>query len=508
MRKLNKKGFELGTTLLIALVIAAFILYLVLSGLGAKILKGIGILGEQIKQANESATSIIPLWEELTDKQKTELPPEKRVVSMFEAAERALREGQLSKDVAKLEKAKSLAQEILGVSGISEENKIKATDIIKAADSSIERIKAENLLNQGREMAAGGNKEGAIKAFEDCSKHTSPITASECFADKFFLINVVTADNLVGLAEKYKADAIKQVQTAGGDSKKKASVLYATGLIYEKGAFLFPNNAGEFLDKAIQNYNAVKIQYGNEEEFAGAAMLKIAMLHEDQYTKLGFSDDVGKSKAFSFYKELYNKFKRDLGSEEATVARKKIGELVDSGYADTLAVVTSLSGFVEDDDSLLTLDFGPELARFENILPDKANDLLNVKISDVSNTDYGMGIQYKITSTNVKSVEGGFDEVGEIPSDKDLWLYAQVKEPSTGIILCETRNAEEKKVLPEDIDNGEEVIKCGSYITFRGEDIQTWETEDIIIVKMNVIFNYFRTYKDKILAGGSATPSA
>jgi len=183
---------------------------------------------------------------------------------------------------------------------------------------------------------------------------------------------------------------------------------------------------------------------------------------------------------------------------------------VNEGYADTLAVVTSLSGFVEDDDESfwnIEFDFGAELARFENILPDKANELLNVKVRDVLVTNYEMRIQYKITFTNLKPLEKNFDGVGEIPSDKDLWLYVQVKEPSTGIVLCETRNAEEKKVVQEDIDNGEEVIKCGGYVTFRGEDIQTWETEDIIIVKMNVIFNYFRTYKDKILAGGSATPS-
>lgn len=491
MRKFDKRGIHWGQIFAGAMMVIVLLTAITIFLLFTK--KDISILDIFQTRTNASAEIASKLWEEYTEEEKAKLSPEQQVLGKLEAAERALGEGQASNDISKLEKAKSLAQEILSTS-TSEANKNKANDIIKAADASIARIKGENLLTKGREMASGGNKEDAIKSLDDCvNLYGDSVTGAECFAEKFFLVNTVNADNLVVFAEKYKADTLKQIQATGGNNKKKAFVLYASGLIYERGAILFSSKQGEFYRKSIENYNALKVQYPGEKQFVAAALLKIAMINENQFASLGLNENSGKRSALVAYQELYKMFKDDLGLKEIGIAKGKILELIRMGYADTLAVSTTLSGLVEDDDALWK--FGPENAIFLDVKPDKVNELSNTKLLDVEKINYEMEIQFKIFFSDTKQRESGFDEVGEIITTNPLWLYIKVYSPITGETLCETRNQKEKEIRPI----SGQTLGCGNYVTFKIISISDYN--DVIYIKMLVTFDYFKTYRNKLISG-------
>ena len=439
------------------------------------------IIGGHEKKVNETSEYLYKFWEELTEEEQKQLPISLQADKKLEQAESYLNDGRNNNDKDKLSKAKNLAQEVLQMQGISDKHKQRAEGIIKAVDDALKSSVAKQLYLSAKDNFQSGDNEDAVSKLNDCiSKYGNTADGARCFALFFVKKENINAENLRDNINKFLSDELKK---APGDNNKKAQLYYTAGAIYEEAASVFNNNS--FLQDALKYYDMAYNTAPRHLAFSISAQLRRGIIYED---KIGGTE--GKSKALGFYKKILDDYGADSRNDiSVQEARNRLFVAAKEGYLDTISIVTSLTGFVEDGD-MLSYD---EQGKFENIPPDK--DLSRITLSSLG-SDYELDIQFKVSFKDVKK-DSGFDKIYEIVEEEPLWLLVQVKEPYGGTVLCQKVNDQEKRIRLNDIKERRAVLTCDNYVTFRGVSIET--SQGWLFVKMKVIFNYFMNNKDKIV---------
>lgn len=483
----NKKGDV--PWYVIALVLALIVLAVISWGFISEYLRGKGIIKGYGEKLNDTV-GLSSFWDELSDDQKAKYiaeNPEQSAKKMFEQAEAYLSEGQRGSDKDLLLKAKRLAEDILKLNNISENARERAREIIKSVDESLSKLTAQQYYASAIDKLSAGKRDDALAELNKCiNEYGNTAEGAKCAAKAFVERQDINAQNFEGETKRYET---QELEKAAGDNNKRAQALYTAGLIYEFGAIKF--NQDFNLINALLKYKAAHNLAPRNFEFSTSAQLRRGLIQETYYARLKKSENEGKREAFEIYKELLKDY-GDLHFSSVQETKVRIKELIDKGYADALSLSVSLSGSVRDNDSPLSLTGDPEYARFENLRPDgiMESKLANVKREDLG-TDFGMDAQFTIYSNQVIK-EKGFDEVESIASDRPLWMYMEMKEPVSGVVLCKLESEEEKRIRFIDIAFHNVVKKCGEYVSLKGAGVFV-EGSGLgkVTIKMRVIFDYF-----------------